>query len=272
LAYSVAKIAKHNGISTKIIHVGNLNAGHDQLILAGWDISPIKKIQKINFKKYRFLIIEEAQRLNNKQFEEILQNAKENRSVCLFSYDRQQTLALHEQKTDIGAILESEKGALNYKLSDKIRSNKEVSDFIKMLFDHKKNYSMTRGENIEIRYFTNPKEAKPYIETIDGEVWEVIKFTPSRFNNEFHELYSPRGAKVSHAIIGQEFDDVALIIDKNFKYDDDGALKYFSKTYYHAEKMLFQNITRAKKRLLIIIIGNEKLLDRCISILSRNSA
>ncbi|MNT98610.1 hypothetical protein D3C72_2412330 [compost metagenome] len=68
-------------------------------------------------------------------------------------------------------------------------------------------------------------------------------------------------------MIGQEFDNVAITIDRFFSYDAKGELSYKGGTYYHASKMLFQNITRARKRLNIVIIDNEEVLNRCVEVL-----
>ncbi len=58
-----------------------------------------------------------------------------------------------------------------------------------------------------------------------------------------------------------------LVIDDAFKYNDEGKLQYTKKSYYHPIKMLFQNLTRARKKLNIVIVNNEEVLNRCLSIL-----
>jgi hypothetical protein len=75
-------------------------------------------------------------------------------------------------------------------------------------------------------------------------------------------------AKNAHKVIGQEFDAVAIAIDKYFNYNEAGDLTYMRSTYYSFESMLLQNITRARKRLNIVLIGNEPLLTRCLEILN----
>ncbi len=116
------------------------------------------------------------------------------------------------------------------------------------------------------RYYEDQREASNYIDSIINGKWEVLRFTPSR-NNEDHDEYSDFRAKNSHKVIGQEFDYVAVIIDENFEYDVKGNLTYRSYTYYQAVKMLFQNVTRARKKLKIILINNPEILDRCLCIL-----
>jgi hypothetical protein len=68
-------------------------------------------------------------------------------------------------------------------------------------------------------------------------------------------------------VIGQEFDGVAIALDKFFQYNDAGDLTYNGGAYYEPTKMLFQNITRARRRLNLVVIGNQALLNRCLAII-----
>ena len=102
---------------------------------------------------------------------------------------------------------------------------------------------------------------------MDSVEWEVLRFTPSQYSNEHHEKYSDDSKKSSHNVIGQEFDSVAVTIDKYFSYSENGELIYRGKAYYYPVKMLFQNITRTRKKLNLVIIDNEEILGRCVSIL-----
>lgn len=69
--------------------------------------------------------------------------------------------------------------------------------------------------------------------------------------------------------MGQEFDNVAVVIDQFFSYDDSGMLTYNAGTYYDSVKMLFQNITRTRKKLKLIIVSNNQVLNRCLSIMGQ---
>lgn len=136
------------------------------------------------------------------------------------------------------------------------------------IFKNTKAVPINSNGNIEINYFQTLKDAKQYLDGLDKDKWEVLRFTPSLFNKEHHEQYSDLEAKTSHKVIGQEFDAVAIAIDQYFKYDEFGDLIYIGGTYYAPVSMLLQNITRARKRLNIVLINNETLLRRCLGILS----
>ena len=143
----------------------------------------------------------------------------------------------------------------------KIYAHKKLGNFRKII----------NNDNIEFSYFKHIEDAKDYINSIDTREWEMLRFTPSQYNNEHHEQYSEISCETSHKIIGQEFDSVVVMIDKFFSYNE-GELIYRGKTYYDSVKMLFQNITRTRKRLKLVIIDNEELLNRCVFILKNNAA
>ena len=52
------------------------------------------------------------------------------------------------------------------------------------------------------------------------------------------------------------------------KYNSQGDL-IADNTYYSQRQMLYQIITRTRKKLHIVIIDNEVMLDRCIDILNK---
>ncbi len=262
-------IAKHLIGSRKslIIHCGQLNDGHTELIKNGWVITPIKSYGNHDFSNYDLVIVDEAQRIYPHQLETIIEKATLAKCCCIFSHDKLQTLANWEEARDVSAKIGAINQITQYKLSEKIRANKEIAAFIKMLFNNKRFLPISSNGNIEINYFNTTEDAKSYLGTLDESKWEILRFTPSQYKNEHHEDYSESSDRTSHQVIGQEFDGVAVTIDKYFSYDNNGDLIYRGRAYYAPRKMLFQNITRARKKLNLVIIGNEELLNRCITIL-----
>ena len=61
--------------------------------------------------------------------------------------------------------------------------------------------------------------------------------------------------------------NVVVVLDDSFKYSDTGEL-VANNAYYSQKQMLYQIITRAIKKLNIVIIKNTNMLERCIKILS----
>ena len=256
------------GAQIIVVHCGQLNEGHLRLISSGWNIVSIRGFRNYDLTNVDLVVVDETQRIYSNQFDQLVADASTKNTHCIFSYDRQQTLSRSESYMDIEGKINAISGAFKYGLSDKIRTNKEIANFIKVLFDNKRNNIVVSNcGNIDFDYFTDSSNVKNYISLISSEGWEVLRLTPSQYDNEHHESYSQVSSKNSHRVIGQEFDNVAVVIDEYFSYGSDGLLVYTSKTYYDSVKMLFQNITRTRKRLKLIIIGNRQILNRCLSVM-----
>ncbi|MDW1577998.1 DNA/RNA helicase domain-containing protein [Vibrio sp. Vb2880] len=265
LTYDVVKSFISNKKAV-IVHCGQLNEGHRRLIGLGWNIVSIKEFRNYDISNLDLVVIDEAQRIFEWQFNNLVSDAQMKNISCIFSYDKSQTLSRKESLLDIEGKINNIHGSKLFKLSDKIRTNKEIASFIKLLFNNKRKINIKNEGNIDFDYFNDVKNVKDYIDLISNNGWEVLKLTPSQYDKEYHESYSNLFSKNSHRVIGQEFDNVAVVIDQYFSYSNDGKLIYRSKTHYDSVKMLFQNITRTRKKLKLIIIGNREVLNRCLSI------
>jgi hypothetical protein len=269
LTYDIVKALRAN-MQVTIVHCGNLNDGHVKLINLGWKIIPIKALKYHDLTNIDLIVADETQRIRSFQLDNLISNAKTKHTHCILSYDKQQTLSFSETHMNIEERINSIGNFNQYKLSDKIRTNKEIANFIKALFNEKRNnITISDCGNIDFDYFTDSSDIKKYISLVTSEGWEVLRLTPSRFQTEYHETYSEPSNQNSHKVIGQEFDNVAVIIDEYFSYNIHGDLIYTAPTYYDSPKMLFQNITRTRKKLKLIIIGNSKILKRCLSVIKK---
>ncbi len=267
LTYDIVKSVR-SSLRTVIVHCGQLNEGHLRLKKLGWNIVSIRDFKDYDFTTIDLVVVDETQRIYDNQLDKIIRDAASTNTHCVFSYDKQQTLHSSESRVDVEGRIDSIGSATKYKLSEKIRTNKEIANFIKILFNNKRNnISVSNCENIDFDYFTDYSNVKNYLDLIANEGWEVLRLTPSRFNTEHHESYAQVFSQNSHRVIGQEFDNVAVVIDEYFSYGSNGLLIYKSRTYYDSVKMLFQNITRTRKKLKLIIIGNKQVLNRCLSVL-----
>lgn len=267
LTYDIVKSVR-NSLRTVIVHCGQLNDGHLRLKQLGWNIISIRDFKNYDFSTVDLVVVDETQRIYVNQLDKLITEAASTNTHCVFSYDKQQTLHSSESRMDVEGKINAIGSSKKYKLSEKIRTNKEIANFIKILFNSKRNnISVSNSENVDFEYFTDSSNVKNYLELVASEGWEVLRLTPSRFNTEHHESYSHVYSQNSHRVIGQEFDNVAVVIDEHFSYDPNGLLIYNSRTYYDSVKMLFQNITRTRKRLKLIIIGNHQVLNRCLSVL-----
>ena len=252
-----------------IIHCGYLNEGQNKLTEDyDWYIVPIKDALQQDFSKYKLVIIDETQRIYPDQFDHIINEVNQNNSNCIISFDGEQTLRDWEKNNNIPDKVDKIK-THSFELTDKIRTNENVTDFIKMLFNRNIPYSAGQyNQNIEFSYFNDLEKVKEFIEYLKTNSWRVINYTPQKYGSHPpHERFYIWGELNSHEVIGQEFDNVVTVIDESFHYNSSGVLETKNNTYYHSVKMLFQIMTRAKLKIHLVIYKNEEILERCLQIL-----
>lgn len=268
LTYDIANNLTNVGKRVLLIHCGNLNDGHQCLNATGWNIKEVKEINSIDVNNYDVIIIDEVQRIWLSQFNEFVEKIKISLCKCIFSYDKSQTLSNKEARYDIPEKIASLSGVVVHTLSEKIRTNKEVASFIRGFFNNTKNERFLNRGSVSFEYYSTLDAIKLAIRYLNNTGWNVLQLTPNRYNVAAHEKYLDITCKKSHYVIGQEFDNVAVIVDPYFNYDKNGDLTYTGHSYYPANKMLFQNMTRTRNQLKILILNNPVILDRCLTLLT----
>ncbi|WP_350222561.1 DNA/RNA helicase domain-containing protein [Bacillus albus] len=271
LAYDMAKEYRNNSKRVLIIHCGSLNDGHKRLMFYDWEITGIKFHEDYDLDKYNLIIIDEIQRIRKHQLEDLLLRLKDTNAKCIFSYDPEQCLASWEVENDIPQFLKEEVSPKRYPLTKKIRTNKEIAAFITNLFDLSKSNANQTYSNISMQYFENGNKVKDYIKdlTDTNKDWKAINYTPGFRVNYPYEVFQNGQDESAHEVIGQEFDNVIVVIDSNFTYNKN-LLTSKNDYRYSNIKMLYQMVTRARKKLHIIIIDNEAVLEKCLEIMQFN--
>lgn len=266
LIYDIAKEIYNKDENILIIHCGYLNEGQNLLIgTYNWNIIPIKEALQQDFSKYKLVIIDETQRIYPSQFYSIIEKVKQNNSNCIISFDGKQTLHNWEEKNNIPQKVDEIK-THSFELTDKIRTNKDVADFIRMLFNRNIPYSEKCNADVEITYFSDLEKMKDFLNylKIDNE-WEIINYTPQRYGVASYEKFMVSDQLNSHKVIGQEFNNVVAVIDEYFFYEN-GMLETKG-TYWYLVKMLYQIVTRARLKIHLVIYKNQEILERCLQIL-----
>ncbi|WP_374717781.1 ATP-binding protein [Neobacillus sp.] len=272
LTYDIAKEYINNSKNVLIFHCGSLNNGHKKLIEDySWSITKSKNFQSYNLSQYDLIIIDEAQRISKDDLENILTNIKNTNAKCIFSYDYQQCLASWEINNNIPQyIAEKVSPHSIFKLTEKIRTNMEIGSFIKNLFDLSKKNPNQKYCNVNVQYFSNASDAKEFIKMLKNQGWKAINYTPSKYTRYPYDYYEIMYEDSAHEVIGQEYDNVIAVLDQYFYYNESGKLStkgWPSKPYYHPTKMLFQIVSRTRKKLCLIIIKNEAVLNQILKIL-----
>ena len=267
LTYHIAKEPIQRGKKVLILHCAPLNSGH-QILMDEYNWSIYMPKYAPNTIDFDLIIIDEAQRMYPYQFDKYIREVRTLNKKCIFSYDEKQYLRDNEKQYHTKERIEKELLCTPYKLTDKIRTNKEIAYFIRQLFNIKKNIPNIDYTNIELTYCKDCYSAKLLLQELLERGWKTPNYTPGTRSFFHYEAYLSNDTESAHSVVGQEFNNVVVVIDESFKYNSQGDL-IADNTYYSQRQMLYQIITRTRKKLHIVIINNEVMLNRCIDILSK---
>lgn len=258
LVYDIAKeLSKKSDVL--IIHSGIKCDGHDYLNnnIKKLKIIEAKEIRYREFKGTDFVVVDESHRLYTSTIDSIIKWVTKSKTTCIFSYDASQKLSKYEVMINNAEKIQNKCGTSNiFKLTNKIRTNKELALFIDCLFDLSKFRSEYSFKNVEIIYEPDEKKAVTIAQNkID---YTYISYTPSKY---FSNLDYQKHRLTTHKVIGQEFDNVVMIINSYFEYDGN---KLKSKEHpnpdYIFVQLLFQGLTRSRNKLFLIITRKDTLI------------
>ena len=252
-----------------VIHCGMLCSGHVELarLLRNIDIFSARDFKMIDFSRYKYILVDESHRFYTSQFKELVNKAIEYGIKCFFAYDQKQVLSRTEVRRNIVAEIQALDGFCEFSLSNKIRTNKEVASFIRRLLNIYHTDVQPLYPSVSVVYANNTEEAKYFIKELEDEGYVFINYTKSRYyKGSFDDYYSYNN---THEVIGQEFDNVLMIIDDTFYYSDSGKLmaKEHPNPDYLYSKLLFQGLTRVREKLAIIVIANEDVFEKILNII-----
>ena len=159
LTYHIAKETIQRGKKVLILHCAPLNSGH-QILMDEYNWSIYMPKYAPNTIDFDLIIIDEAQRMYPYQFDKYIKEVRTLNKKCIFSYDEKQYLRDNEKQYHTKERIEKELLCTPYKLTDKIRTNKEIAYFIRQLFNIKKNIPNIDYTNIELIYCKDCYSAK----------------------------------------------------------------------------------------------------------------
>ena len=273
LLYDIAKTLMESGKNVLMGHAGALNAGHNMLISNGWNIKITKDFCPSDFMTGTpdlvdadIYMVDEAQRCNN--YESIINRIANKKRKCLLSFDGEQIMSNREQIRNNDYKIKKLVGDNLFKLTSNIRTNDAVYEFVRALFDLHHSVNKSVHGNIEITFCQNTFELKNMLELLRFKGYKVPKFTPIIHGVEEYESWFPIEEQSAHRIIGQEFDIVVGYVSDKLFYNQEGKLVSQNKYLYREDKMLYQILTRARRKIHLVILNNTIVLDRCLKLMS----
>lgn len=154
-----------------------------------------------------------------------------------------------------------------YELSEKIRTNKELASFIISVrnLNKKPHIPMDYG-NVILSYANNYEEACNMIEYFKKQGYVFINYSKSNYNYSPYAKYEEDFD--THHVIGQEFDNVLMLMDDSFYYDENGVLQGVPHPNpdYLYPNLFYQGITRVREKIALVIVNSPRLFEKISSI------
>lgn len=194
--------------------------------------------------QYQYILTDETQRDN--LIQEIYHIIRKTNKSAFLSFDSRQTLSIHEERQHIAEWAFQHCDKL-YTLKNTIRTNAEIMHFIRKL--HNLNYHIPAqvqsalSQHVRICYAETGLESDNFL-----DYYRLPK-------NGGYVYISPDSC---YDVIGQEFDNVMLILNQLFYYDSNQKLCAYDNQERLTMHMLYQALTRARDRLVLIV--TDKLL------------
>lgn len=270
LIYDIAKeLSKKD--KTAIIHCGKLSDGQRKLRTKIKNFNVIgantlkSRLEIVD--NYRFILVDESHRFYPRQFEDLCGKVINNRQICIFSSDPEQVLSTAEKKNAIFSKISALPLLGKYELSEKIRTNKELASFINSVrnLNIKPRVPMSYN-NVSLSYANSVDEAKKIIKYYKNQNYVFINYSKSNYNyspySEYEEDFD------THHVIGQEFDNVLMLLDKSFYYDENNILQGVPHPNpdYLYPNLFYQGITRVREKIALVVVDAPELFEKISSI------
>ena len=261
---TVRKLPKE--LSKCIIHFGRRTPNIDisQNTISNTTIITSKEfVNEDNIKDYDYVLVDETQRMHDDQFEWLKEC---NAGRIIMFYDCDQVLSRHEQLRAMDKRIE-QLSEEKYFLSDKIRTNPELAEFVRNLFDLTKHGRGYEYDCVTIAYANSINEFKKLKAYYRAKQYIYIDYEKSY--KDINERYKTRQFN-AYRYIGKEFDKVLTVIDGKFRYNEYGELvaDVEDNTDDILEKLLYQGVTRARDKLCIIVLDNKEVFEKLLEIKS----
>ncbi len=258
IAKSLSKTAK-----TLVIHWGKLFGGEEKLNreIKNFRVITLDELAKNPkiISQFQNILVDEAHRMAPQQFFQIKNSVKSTFQICIFSSDPEQILTHAEKKNAIHKKIQSLPLSGRYKLSEKIRVNKQLATFISAVRNlNLKPKPPIKYDSVSLCYAHDEAEAEKIIDYYRQKGYVFISYSKLKNFSHYKEDFQ------AQHVVGQEFDNVLMMLDNSFYYDKSGKLKGMprEKRDYLYPNLFYQGITRVREKLALVVVGAPKLFNK----------
>ncbi|MBR6221836.1 MAG: ATP-binding protein [Lachnospiraceae bacterium] len=218
-------------------------------------------------KDYSAILIDEGHRISKEALDAILSYAKALKAPVIFSYDKEDAVSPIERGSYGARFIEAIPGYTRYQLTNRIRMNTELSAFIGLLMCIKGRNHRHDYPSVSLAYSNDPSEAKKILKKYISSRYIYI------FDNSLSDTCIPDCEETLRIEAGEatckEFDNVIMLIDSSFFYDEEGYLRSAdteSSKNCFSVKNLFHGLSRAKKKIALLVLDNNTIFSELLNL------
>lgn len=224
-------------------------------------------------KEYAAIFIDEGHGMGEKAFDLVCAYSRKWNAPVIISYDDALCVSEKERLGMGAAVFEKRDDFKGFKLTNKIRMNNELSTFLRTFLSASKMYKR-EYPNVSVAYGADTQEAMNLIRFYEKEGYMFI--WDSGLGIDISAMESFPGEALtrieSASVTGKEFDKVVMLLDDSFYYDEKRFLRNTeSEAGGETSRImnLFHGLSRAKKNIALVIMGNMKLMEQIYHILQK---
>ena len=120
--------------------------------------------------------------------------------------------------------------------------------------------------NVTVAYANNVTEARAIIAYFRNNDYVFINYSKSNKNyspySQYEEDYD------THHVLGQEFDNVLILMDSSFYYDEEGILRGIPHPNpdYLYPNLFYQGISRVREKIALVVVDAPELFEKITSV------
>ena len=237
------------------VHAGPLRNGHlviDQRLRKVTICSGERPLPGPMIRTYSYLLADEANHLAPSVLDALLANASAGGVPVILAYDPHRLIGQQNPSARSESLEERIAAASTLQLafSGNIRINRPMYSFLRTLFHRKEFAGHPDYGCIDVLYADGPEEAELSAAYFEKLGYERITASGSLFQE--------------NELIAQEYDNVLMILDKSFYYNEDGYLCTEDGT--DALKLLYEGFLRTRKRMCLLVTGSRQLFFQVLSV------
>ncbi len=219
--------------------------------------------------EYTAVLADEAHRMPESLLRELVRHASGKKLPVVFSYDAEDVISDRENDGSVVRALENLPGFSGFRLTNRIRTNAELSYFIRNMLHFGVSSHQREYPGISVCYAENMREAEKLIRFFISEGFDYLW--------DLHRIDPPDAGEKQRCVrqsSSETYEKVLMLTDGSFYYDTQGYLRNDIRRegWDSPVRNLFGGLSRAKEKLAVIVVDNEPVLDTLLSIVQGKNA